>query len=104
MRIRRGAATQQARLQGDKPKVHFIPMAADLAKPERALVDLDDGRCVKVSRRPLAGGAYVGGNRGVNYRRRRNQAPAFDPRLGFPGTSPWSPLFYSVPSNELRLC
>ena len=48
MRIRRVAATQQARLQRDKSKVGFVPMAADLAEPEHALVDLDDAGCIQV--------------------------------------------------------
>ena len=40
MGIGRAAAAQQARLQGDKVQVAFIPMAANLAEREHALVDL----------------------------------------------------------------
>jgi hypothetical protein len=50
MGIGRGAPTQQTRLQRHKSQVGFIPTAAELAKLEHALVDLDDARCVQVSR------------------------------------------------------
>ena len=50
VRIAWGAPAQQARLQRDKSQVSFITKATDLAKLEHALVDLDDGRCVQVSR------------------------------------------------------
>jgi hypothetical protein len=49
VRIRRAATTQQARLQGDKPEVGFVPVTADLAEPEHALVDLDDRAGIQVA-------------------------------------------------------
>src|SRR5436190_336120 len=96
MRISRGAATQQTRLQGDKSQVGLIPIAANLAKPQQALVDLDDGRCIEVSGLRLAGGTYVGGNRIGGDRRLRNRTPFFNRRFGFPGTSPWPPWLCSI--------
>jgi hypothetical protein len=49
MRIRRAAATQQARLQCHKAQVGFISMAANLAEREHALADLDSRAGIQVA-------------------------------------------------------
>jgi hypothetical protein len=100
MRIGRRAATHQARLQRDKSQMGFIPMSADFAELENALVDFDDGRCIQVSRGGLARGPQVGGI--ANFRRRRSHSRLFDRRRGFSGPSPRLPRLYGVRRRRWR--